>query len=139
LWAIAAAIGLNAAGIAVPGFVLRATGLLGEVVPGLMILALGMALRIEVLRGLGRRAGILLLCLAIKLVRSPLVVLAAVRAIGVDTPYAPAAVVEAAMPIQLMVLVVSNRFGLDTETLAPAVLLSTVAAFATVPLVHSLS
>jgi hypothetical protein len=34
--------------------------------------------------------------------------------------------------------VVADRYGLDAETLAPAVLLCTVASFATIPLVHAL-
>jgi predicted permease len=41
------------------------------------------------------------------------------------------------MPRQIMVLIVADRFGLDAETLAPAVLLATVASFATVPLGHA--
>jgi predicted permease len=138
LWAIAAAIALNAGGVVVPAFVLRAAALLGDIVPGLMILTLGMALRIEVLRGLGRRAVALVPCLGLKLGLSPLVVFAAATSLGLRDPYFHAAVVEGGMPTQLLVLVVADRFGLDAETLAPAVLLSTVAAFATVPLVHAL-
>lgn len=136
LWAIAAALALNLAQIPVPGFVLGAATLLGNAVSGLMILSLGMALRLDTLRTRGRQLGWLLPCAAIKLGLSPLLVWLGARALGVAEPYATAVVLEAAMPTQLVVLVVSDRFGLDTELAALAALVTTTASFVTLAVLH---
>jgi len=138
LWAIAAALTLNVLDVALPAFLLGAASLLGNAVSGLMILSLGMALRIETLRDRGRQLGFLLPCLVIKLALSPLVVWAGARALGVHQPFAAAAILEAAMPTQLIVLVVADRFGLDTELAALAALVTTTASFVTLPVVHHL-
>jgi len=138
LWAIAAALLLNLLHIALPAFLLGATTLLGNAVSGLMILSLGMALRLETLRDRGRQLGALLPCVIIKLGLSPVVVWAGTRLLGVSQPFADAAILEAAMPTQLIVLVVADRFGLDTELAALAALVTTTASFGTLPLVHHL-
>jgi len=138
LWAIAAALLLNLLHIALPAFLLGAATLLGNAVSGLMILSLGMALRLETLRDRGRQLGALLPCVMIKLGLSPLVVWAGTRLLGVSQPFADAAILEAAMPTQLIVLVVADRFGLDTELAALAALVTTTASFGTLPLVHHL-
>jgi len=138
LWAIAAALLLNVARIAVPGFVLGAATLLGNAVSGLMILSLGMALRIEALRARGRQLGFLLPCVLIKLALSPLAVWAGTRLLRVAEPFATATVLEAAMPTQLIVLIVADRFGLDTEFAALAALVTTTASFFTLWLVHQM-
>lgn len=138
LWAIAAALLLNLLDVPVPGFVLDATTILGNAVSGLMILSLGMALRLETLRDRGRQLGALLPCVMIKLGLSPLVVWAGARLLDVQQPFADAVILEAAMPTQLMVLVVADRFGLDTELAALAALVTTTASFVTLLLVHHL-
>lgn len=138
LWAIAAALLLNLSGVTLPTFVIGAATLLGNAVSGLMILSLGMALRIETLRDRGRQLGLLLPCVTIKLGLSPLIVWAGTRWLGVAEPFAAATVLEAAMPTQLIVLVVADRFGLDTEIAALAALITTTASFVTLYVVHGL-
>lgn len=138
LWAIAAALTLNLLHVPVPEFVIGATSLLGNAVSGLMILSLGMALRIETLRARGRQLAVLLPCVGIKLALSPLIVWAGTRLLAVEEPFAAATVLEAAMPTQLVVLIVADRFGLDTELAALAVLVTTIASFFTLPLIHHL-
>jgi predicted permease len=138
LWAIAAALLLNVTRTAVPGFVLGATTLLGNAVSGLMILSLGMALRIEALRDRGRQLGFLLPCVLTKLALSPLIVWAGTRVLRVAEPFAAATVLEAAMPTQLVVLIVADRFGLDTELAALAALVTTTASFFTLWVVHQM-
>jgi predicted permease len=138
LWAIAAALALNLAAVPVPPFVLSAVSLLGNAVSGLMIVSLGMALRIEALRARGRQLAALLPCAVIKLGVSPLVMWAGTTLLRVDEPYATSAVLEAAMPTQLIVLIVADRFGLDTEFAAVAALVTTVASFVTLWVVHGL-
>jgi len=138
LWAIAAALVLNVTGIALPDFVLGAASLLGNAVSGLMILSLGMALRIETLRARGRELGVLVPCVLTKLALSPLVVWTGARTLNVAEPFAAAVVLEAAMPTQLIVLIVADRFGLDTELAALAALVTTTASFLTLLVVHEL-
>ena len=69
---------------------------------------------------------------------SPVVGWAGARLLDVQQPFADAVIIEAAMPTQLMVLVVADRFGLDTELAALAALVTTTASFATLLLVHHL-
>lgn len=138
LWAIVVALLLNFLRIPVPAFVLGAAAQLGNAVTALMILSLGMALRIEALRARRRQLGVLVPCVMIKLALSPLVVWLGARLLGVPEPFASATVTEAAMPTQMMVLAVADRFGLDTELAALAALVSTAASFLTLLVVRHL-
>lgn len=138
LWAIAAGVTLNVLRIPVPAFVLGAAAQLGNAVTGLMILSLGMALRVETLRARWPQIGVLVPCLLIKLAVSPLAVWMGVHLLGVEEPFAGAVVLEAAMPTQLVVLAVADRFGLDTELAAFAALVTTAASFGTLLVVHQL-
>jgi predicted permease len=78
----------------------------------------------------------LLLASSIKLLVSPLVVLAAARWIGLQEPYLQAVVLEGAMPTQLLTFVIADRVGLDVERLAVCILINTAASFVTIPLLH---
>lgn len=132
LWALAAALACKAFAVPVPAFLLHATGVLGGAVSGLMILALGMALRFERLQQPLPFA----LVGAVKLLLSPLVVFAAARLLGMQAHGLEAVTLEGAMPSQLLTLVVADRFRLDSRLLAQAIVLNTALAFATIPLVR---
>src|SRR5262249_44802901 len=84
---------------------------------------------LETVRDRGRQLSALLPCVIIKLGLSPVVVWAGTRLLGVSQPFADAAILEAAMLTQLIVLVVADRFGLDTELAALAALVTTTASF----------
>ena len=131
LWALAAALGFKFLHIPVPEFILHATQVLGSTVSGLMILALGMALR---LRRIEHAVPVVAVA-GIKLLLSPLLVLGAARLLAVKEPYLEAVTLEGAMPSQLLTLAVADRYGLDSEILAQAILINTVIAFVTIPLV----
>lgn len=134
LWALAAALGCKFLHIPVPAFILHGTGVLGAAVSGLMILSLGMALKF-------RRINHLLPIFAvsgIKLLLSPLVVFGAAGAMAMKQPYFEAVTLEGAMPSQLLTFVIADRFNLDSELLAQAILINTVIAFVTIPLVQAL-
>ncbi len=132
LWAIMVALVWTGSGIPVPGFLMEATRILGNTVTGLMMLSLGMGLRYRRLH----RPWPLLLASSIKLLVSPLVVLAAARWIGLEQPYLQAVVLEGAMPTQLLTFVIADRVGLDVERLALCILLNTAASFVTIPLLQ---
>ncbi len=70
LWAVAVALSWKMTPLAVPEFLLQIATLLGQVVPGLMILSLGMALKAETLRGLRHGWSAILPATTIKLVLS---------------------------------------------------------------------
>jgi len=134
LWAIVLALVWTGSGIPVPGFLMEATRIFGNTVAGLMMVSLGMGLRYRRLQ----RPWPLLLASGIKLLVSPLVVLAAARWIGLQPPYLQAVVLEGAMPTQLLTFVIADRVGLDVERLALCILLNTAASFVTIPLLQRL-
>jgi predicted permease len=76
--------------------------------------------------------------LLIKLALSPLIVLFLGKILKLPTLALHATTVEAAMPPQLFTLIVADRFNLDTENLAVAVVVLTSLSFLTVPLVNHL-
>lgn len=134
LWTLAAALACKFLEVPVPDFILHGTGVLGAAVSGLMILSLGMALRF-------RQLDHLLCSLAaggIKLLLSPLIVFAAAGLLAMKAPYLEAVTLEGAMPTQLLTLVIADRFNLDSRLLAGVIVLNTVLAFATIPLVRAL-
>ena len=74
--------------------------------------------------------------LIIKLGISPLIVGIVASLIGLMALNHHAATLEAAMPPQLFTLIVADRFGFDTEVLAPALALMTIISLVTLPVVH---
>jgi malate permease and related proteins len=114
LWAIVLALVWTGSGIPVPGFLMEATRILGNTVTGLMMLSLGMGLRYRRLH----RPWPLLLASTIKLLVSPLVVLAAARLIGLEPPYLQAVVLEGAMPTQLLTFVIAD-FAIEHRDRTP--------------------
>jgi predicted permease len=134
LWAMAAALVCNLLRVPVPEFALHAAGVLGNAVSGLMVLSLGMALRRQQFTHLGP----LLAAGGFKLLLCPFVVFAVAGAFALPAHYLEAVTLEGAMPTQLLTLAIADRYRLDDKLLAQAILLSTVAAFVTIPLVRAL-
>lgn len=134
VWALAVAIAWKSSGLPCPAFVLHATALLATTVTGIMMLSLGMALKFKPTRLMG----LALPVAAIKLLLSPLVVALAVVPFGVTGIYRDAAILEGAMPSQLLSFIIAGRFKLDEETMAFVIMADTVLALVTLPLVHSL-
>lgn len=137
LWTTLVALILNILRIPVASFVLHSVSLLASTVAGLMILSLGMALKYPTLIKSLRKFHVLAPVIIIKLFISPVVIFFGARWLQVATPYFQSAVIEAAMPSQLISLVIADRFGLDTETLAVAISLDTVLSFFTIPLIQT--
>jgi malate permease and related proteins len=134
LWSALIAVVFNICHLPVPDFAVMALHLLGQTVSGLMLLILGMALRSSAVSATLGRASSLAPPLLIKLALSPLIVLFLGRIFKLPTLALHATTVEAAMPPQLFTLIVADRFNLDTENLAVAVMVLTSLSFLTVPL-----
>ncbi|SJZ80683.1 hypothetical protein SAMN02745126_02367 [Enhydrobacter aerosaccus] len=134
LWALALAIVWKVSGIPCPDIVMNTAAILAVAVSGIMMLSLGMALKFTPTRMMALAAPVS----AIKLLVSPLIVLFAAAPIGLSGIYANAAVLEAAMPSQLLSFIIAGKFKLDEETLAFVIMVDTILAFVTLPLVRSL-
>ena len=85
------------------------------------------------------RAGSLDPTLLIKLALSPLIVVFLGRIFKLLALVLHATTVESAMPPQFFTLIVADRFNLDTENLAVAVVVLASLSFLTVPLVNHLT
>lgn len=133
IWALVLAIAWKASGIPCPDLVMNTAAILAVAVSGIMMLSLGMALRFAP----SRMMALALPVSAIKLVVSPLIVLLAVGPLGLGGIHANAAVLEAAMPSQLLSFIIAGKFKLDEETLAFVIMVDTVLAFVTLPLVQT--
>ena len=53
-------------------------------------------------------------------------------------PFFEASVIEAAMPTQLLTLIIADEFDLDTESLAMTIFVLTVSSVLTIPLIRYL-
>ncbi len=136
LWAAVAGVGLNLAGTGPPPYLKNLLGDMGEGVPALMLLALGMSLSWRS-PGWGRLAPVgmvLLLQLAVQ----PLVVAGLATAAGLSGEVYSGVVLEAAMPTMLLGVVLSDRYGLDTGLYATIVTATTAASLLSLPLWHGL-
>ena len=132
LWAAGFAVALNQSGIVAPSVVESLLRLLGNAVPPLMVIALGLGLG-----WMGSQRGRLLAVapvLLIQLLLMPLWVWGLALAIGLDGRLTPPVVLEAAMPSMVLGLVLCDRYGLDTPFYATAVTLSTALSMLTLPL-----
>jgi predicted permease len=134
LWALAVALIVKFLHIPLPEFLLSATKTLSVMAVGLMILSLGMALRPRRVRHIGS----LTVVAVIQLIFIPAVVYFIGKALSMEQPWFEATVIEAAMPTQLLTLVVADQFNLDTEILAQAILFTTILSAFTIPLMRYL-
>ncbi len=134
LWALFVAITWKLSGIPCPSLIMDTASILAVAVSGIMMLSLGMALRFSATPLMALAIPVS----AIKLVLSPLVVFLAVAPFGLTGVYSNAAILEAAMPSQLLSFIIAGKFKLDEETLAFVIMVDTILAFVTLPIVRAL-
>jgi predicted permease len=136
---IAAIAGLlvNLSGLTIPSVIITAVHSAGQVVAPLMLFSIGLALRAPNTRALYALAPSLI----IKLVAAPLLGVAltaltlATAASDADADVLRAIRLESAMPTMVLTMVFAERYGLDEELLAQAILISTVLSMLTLPVV----
>ncbi|HEX9092576.1 MAG TPA: AEC family transporter [Coriobacteriia bacterium] len=109
-------------------------GLVANLTVPLVMMSLGLTLRGE---GLRKRAASLVASGAVKLLVLPAVALGIGLAVG-DRESLRLVALQAGMPSMMLTLMVGDRFELDTDLIASAILASTVACVLTVPLVQLL-
>jgi len=133
---IAAAVGLavNIAGVTIPEFVMDFTRVAGQVVAPVMLFSIGLALKVPKLSTLP----LLTPSLVIKLLVAPAIGYVLIGLLISDAPTARATLLEAAMPTMVLTIVFAERYGLDEELLAQAILFSTIVSMITLPIAAGL-
>lgn len=133
---IALAIGLVTRPIEFPTVVSDGLAILASLVVPLIMISVGLSLRIGVLR---RWALPLAVLTALRLLLAPLLALLFGRALlGGDADALRLVVLQAGMPAMMLALVVGARFELDTDFIASAILVTTVASAVTLPLMQAI-
>lgn len=109
-------------------------GILANMTVPLVMISLGLTLTAKGFKG---RLTVLGVSGAVKLLLLPIVAALAAVALG-ESSGMRLVMLQAGMPSMMLTLVISERFGLDTDFTASAILATTVACVVTVPLVQML-
>jgi hypothetical protein len=132
---IALGVGLLLRPVVLPEAVSNGLGLLASMVAPLIMLSVGLSLRPK---AVAQTAAPLAVLAGVKLVVAPLVALA-VGSWALSGPSMQVSVLEAGMPAMMLTYVVGERFGLDTEFIASAIFVTTLASALTVPLLQAVA
>ncbi|OLO06303.1 transporter [Salinicola sp. MH3R3-1] len=124
-------VGLNLGGIGLPGWSADAIGLLGDAALPLGLVAVGVALRPQALWRSGRAFW---LSSALKLVVTPLIVLALAAIVGLHGANRDIALLFAALPTATSAYILARQLGGDAELMAAVITGQTLLAMATLPL-----
>jgi len=131
IWAFIMSMALNIMGISLPSFVQKAVSMLGNVTMSGMLLIVGMSLSFA---SLNKYKGIAILASFIKLMLVPAVVYFASGMLIDDWDTLQATVLMAATPSMMAAMILSERYGLNTELLSTVLVVSTALFFITLPI-----
>jgi hypothetical protein len=120
--------------VQMPDAVSTGLDVLARVVAPLIMISVGLSLRPRSVLSAG---GALTVLVGLKLVLAPLLALAFGSAFLPELPLR-VAVLEAGMPSMMLTFVVGERYGLDTDFIAAAIFVTTVASALTLPAVQAL-
>ncbi|MDH5357402.1 MAG: AEC family transporter [Gammaproteobacteria bacterium] len=132
LWAVTVGITLNLIGIEQPDVLHSGLSVLGGGVVPLMLIVLGMSIPWHSLRL--RFMRLLLPVVIITLIIVPLSVFSLAHAINLDSDLILMVGLIAAMPTMVFGIVICERYQLDSELYAAAVMLTTLSSLLTLPL-----
>jgi predicted permease len=124
-------IGLNLGGIGLPGWSADAIELLGNAALPLGLVAVGVALRPQALWHSGRAFW---LSSALKLIVTPLIVMALAWIVGLHGAHRDIALLFAALPTATSAYILARQLGGDAELMAAVITGQTLLAMATLPL-----
>jgi predicted permease len=131
---IALIVGLATRPFVFPKAVSGGLDLLASLVVPLIMISVGLSLRVGLLRKWAVPLGVLA---GLRLLVAPLIALfAGGLVLGGDTSAVRLVVLQAGMPAMMLTLVVGARFELDTDFIASAIVVTTVAAALTIPLIQ---
>lgn len=130
IWAFVGAILLNVYDISLPDFIQKAADMLGNVTMSGMLLVVGMSLSFKSLKDY---KSIAIFASAIKLILVPAIVYLAANASITNVDTIQATVLIAATPSMMATMILSERYGLNTELLSTVLVVSTGLFFITLP------
>lgn len=130
---IALFVGLALRSVAVPELVSNGIVALANLVVPLIMISVGVSLRPGAIR---EQAGPLAFLTALRLVVAPLVAFAIGSVLLGDPDALRVVVLEAGMPSMMLTLVIGERFGLDTDFIAAAIMVTTVACIVSIPVMQ---
>ncbi|MBE0417878.1 MAG: AEC family transporter [Coriobacteriia bacterium] len=133
LVALAVAIALRP--VAVPGPVSAGLDALANMVVPLIMISVGVSLQLQAIRPHLRALSAVA---TIKLLAAPLMAWGIASMAGMDEEVARLVTLQAGMPSMTLSLVIGARFGLDTDFIASAILLTTVGSVITIPMLQLL-
>jgi len=131
LWAAAAGLLCNATQMALPKELVSALEMAGRTVTPLMIFSIGLAMRVPQLG----RLPLILPAVGIRLVLGTAIGWSVASLFIHHADVFKATVLESAMPTMMLTMVFAERYGLDTELLAEAIILSTICSMVTLPII----
>lgn len=131
VWAFFAGLVVNFFAISMPQWVGTTAHLLGQAVVPSMLLTVGMSISLETVK---RSPRMILAASAIKLIVMPALVAAVALPLFGMTEVTQVMILLAGMPTMMATILLSERFGLDTEILAAVMVVSTLGFFFTLPL-----
>lgn len=129
--AIIAAMLVNVFNIPVAPWIVQACLSSGKVVAPLMLFSIGLTLRMPSVQHLPS----IMPAVIIRTIAVPLVLWEATRWFITDPTVETAAILETSMPTMMLTMVFAQRYGLDEEILAQAILASTIVSAITLPLI----
>lgn len=130
VWAFFAALAVNLLALPMPLWVGKTAHLLGQAVVPSMLLTVGMSISLDVVK---RSPRMILLASSIKLIVMPLLIAAITISLLGLTEVSKVMILLAGMPTMMATILLSERFGLDTEVLAAVMVVSTLGFFFTLP------
>lgn len=131
IWAFIIAILMNIYGLSLPFFLQKGTTMLGNVTMSGMLLVVGMSLSFGSIR---KHKSIAFLASAVKLLLVPAVVYFTAGATMTDAKTIQATVLLASTPSMMATMILSERYGLNTELLSTVLVMSTALFFVTLPI-----
>ncbi|OGT19454.1 MAG: transporter [Gammaproteobacteria bacterium RBG_16_57_12] len=131
-WAAVAAVLLNVSGTPMPRWLGSLLQMMAGAVVPLMLIALGLGLRLSVMRM--QSLPVMVPALVIQLLLMPLLVWGMASGLGLEGRVLIAVVMEAAMPSMVLGMVLCDRHGLDTGMYVSVVTLSTGLSLLSLPL-----
>lgn len=130
IWGIVTGLVIKAAHIPLPGFLMKAVGLLGDLVIPLMIFTLGLSLSLRKVA----HAVKILPAVAVKFLVVPAIAYATARLLGLEGIAFASCFLEGAMPSMIMTILLAERFRLDVPLAAFTVVVTTALSFVTLPI-----
>lgn len=119
--------------IAIPEPVSNGLDTLASLVVPLIMISVGLSLRPRSIRGHALPIAVLS---GLRLLAAPLVALAVGLYAPISAETARLVVLQGGMPSMMLTLVIGERFGLDTDFIASAIVVTTVVSLATVPVLQ---